>query len=84
VSEKVPAVVEEHDTFAVPVPVTLIGVKVPHARPVGTVSVSATLPEKPLEPAIAIVELTDCPAFTVGGELAVIAKSTKLNVADVE
>lgn len=47
-SEYVPAVVALHDTVAEPVPERAFGVIAPQVRPVGTVSVSATDPVKPL------------------------------------
>jgi len=77
----VPAVVELHDTVAVPEPVTVPGVIAPQVNPAGTVSVSVTTPAKPLTAVIVIVDTADCPALTAAGELAAMVKSTKLNVA---
>jgi hypothetical protein len=84
VSEKVPAVVDEHETVAVPEPVTLVGVMAPQVRPAGGVSVRLTTPAKPFSAVIVTVEVADWPAFTAAGELAAIVKSTKLNVAVAE
>ena len=78
---KVPALVELHDTVAVPEPVTVPGVIAPHVRPAGTVSVRVTTPAKPLTAVTVIVETADEPALTAAGEDAAIVKSTKLNVA---
>ena len=55
----VPAVVELHDTVAVPEPVTVPGVMAPQVNPAGTVSVSVTTPAKPLTAVIVIVETAD-------------------------
>ena len=77
----VPAVVELHDTVAVPEPVTVPGVIAPQVSPAGTVSVSVTTPANPLTAVIVIVETADWPALTAAGELAAMVKSTKLNVA---
>ena len=81
VNEKVPAVVELHDTVAVPEPVTVPGVIAPQVSPAGTVSVSVTMPANPLTAVIVIVDTADCPALTAAGEDAAIVKSTKLKVA---
>ncbi len=84
VSVNVPAVVELHDTVAVPEPVTLVGVIAPQVNPACGVSVRLTTPAKPLRAVIVIVDVADWPAFTAAGELAAIVKSTKLNVAVAE
>ena len=76
-----PAVVELHETVAVPDPVTVPGVIAPHVRPAGTVSVSVTTPAKPLTALIVIVETPEDPALTAAGDDAAIVKSTKLKVA---
>jgi len=55
----------------------------PQVRPAGTVSVRATTPVKPLTAVTVMVEVADWPALTAAGELAVIVKSLKLNVAVV-
>ena len=81
---KVPAVVDEQATVAVPEPVTLVGVIAPQVSPVGGVSVRLTTPAKPLSAAIVMVEVADWPALTAVGEDAAIVKSTKLKVAEVE
>lgn len=56
---KVPAVVDEHETVAVPEPVTLVGVIAPHVRPVAGVSVRLTTPAKPLSAVTVIVDVAD-------------------------
>ena len=55
----VPAVVELHDTVAVPEPVTVPGVMLPQVSPAGTVSVNETAPAKPPCEVIVIVEVAD-------------------------
>ena len=55
----VPAVVELHDTVAVPEPVTVPGVIAPQVSPAGTVSVSVTTPANPLTAVIVIVDTAD-------------------------
>jgi len=77
----VPAIVAEHETVAVPAPVTESGVIEPQVRPVGTVLVSVTTPVNPFNAATVMVLIADDPAFTAAGEDAAIVKSTKLNVA---
>jgi hypothetical protein len=64
--------VELHATVAVPEPVTLLGVMGPQVRPVGTLSVSDTVPVKPFGPVTVIVEVADWPTSTAAGELAAI------------
>ena len=56
---KLPAVVELHETVAVPEPVTLVGVMAPHVRPEGGVSVRLTMPVKPFTAVTVIVEVAD-------------------------
>ena len=77
----VPAIVAEHETVAVPAPVTEPGVIAVQVRPSGTVSVNVTTPVNPLKAVTVMVLVADDPAFTAAGEDAVIVKSTKLNVA---
>jgi hypothetical protein len=84
VSENVAAVVEEHDTVAVPEPVTVFGVIAPHVNPVGTVSVKLTIPANPFTAVIVIVEVADAPLLTAAGDVAAIVKSLKLKVAEAE
>jgi hypothetical protein len=84
VSVKVPAVVDEQATVAVPEPVTLVGVIAPQVSPADGVSVRLTIPANPFRAVMVIVDVADWPAFTAAGEVAVIVKSTKLNVAVVE
>ncbi len=81
---KVPAVVELQETVAVPEPVILDGVMAPHVRPAGGVSVRLTTPAKPFNAVIVIVDVADWPTLTAAGEVAVIVKSTKLNMAVAE
>ena len=80
---KVPALVELHDTVAVPDPVTVPGVIAPQVRPAGTESVSVTTPANPLTAEIVIVETADEPALTAAGELATMVKSWVLKVTVV-
>jgi hypothetical protein len=77
----VPAVVELHETVAVPEVVMLVGEIVPQVKPVGTVSVSATVPVNPLTAATVMVEVAETPTVTAAGEVAVIVKSVIVNVA---
>jgi len=56
---KVPAVVELHETVAVPEPVTLVGVSAPHVNPAAGESVSETTPENPLSAVTVIVDVAD-------------------------
>jgi hypothetical protein len=69
---------------AVPEFVTLVGVIAPQVRLAGTVSVSDTVPVKPLTAAIVIVEVADVPTVTAAGEVAAILKSVTVNVAVAE
>jgi hypothetical protein len=62
----------------------LVGVIAPQVRLAGTVSVSATVPVKPLSAVIVIVEVADVPTVTAAGEVAVTEKSVTMNVAVVE
>jgi hypothetical protein len=84
VTVNVPAVVDLHETVAVPEPVTVPGVIAPQVKPAGTVSVRVTTPAKPLIAAMVIVDTADWPAFIAAGDVAVIVKSTKLKVALAE
>jgi len=79
-----PATVAEHETVAVPEPVTVPGVMAPQVSPAGTVSVRVTTPEKPFTAAMVIVETADWPALTAAGEDAAIVKSRKTKVTLVE
>ena len=72
---KVPPALALHETVAVPEPDRLVGLMDPHVSPEGTLSVSATLPEKPFCALIVIVEPADWPGLTAPGEVAEIAKS---------
>ena len=62
-----------------PEPATLFGVMVPHPSPVGTVSVSETVPVNPLTALIVTVVVAATPA-TVVGEVADSVKSWNLRV----
>ena len=53
------AIVELHDTVAVPEPVTLVGEIAPQVRLAGTVSVRLTIPVKPLTAVTVMVEVAD-------------------------
>ena len=55
----VPATVAEHDTVAVPEPVTLPGVIGPQVSPAGTVSVRVTTPLNPFTAVTVIVDVAD-------------------------
>jgi len=76
VSTYVPAIVAEHETVAVPAPVTEPGVIAPQVRLAGTVSVSVTTPVNPFNAVTVMVLIADDPAFTAAGEDAAIVKST--------
>ncbi len=81
----VPAAVALQDKVAVAGEggrVTLAGLIAVQVRPAGNgASDSATVPVKPLTAVTVIVETAEEPAFTAAGEVAVIVKSTKVNVA---
>jgi hypothetical protein len=77
------AIVELHDTVAVPDPVIVRGLIAPQVRLAGTVSVRLTVPAKPLTAVTVIVEVADVPTVTAAGDVAVIVKSVMLNVAVV-
>ena len=64
-----------HETVAVPEPVTLIGLIVPHARPGGIESLRLTTAPNPFTAATVIVEVAEEPALTGEGEDADIVKS---------
>jgi hypothetical protein len=77
----VPAVVELHETVAVPEVVILVGLIAPQVKPDGTVSVNATVPVKPLTAVTVIVDVAETPTVTAAGDVAVIVKSVIVNVA---
>ena len=54
---------------------------VPQVKFVGKVSVSMTAPANPFNPVIVIVDVAELLTVTAAGEVAVIVKSTKLNIA---
>ena len=62
-----------------PEPATLFGVMVPHPSPVGTVSVSETVPVNPLTALTVMVVAPEAPA-TVGEEVPDIVKSWNLRI----
>jgi hypothetical protein len=77
------AIVELHDTVALPEPVIVRGLIAPQVRLAGTMSVRLTVPAKPLTAETVIVEVADVPTVTAAGDVAVIVKSVTLNVAVV-
>ncbi len=78
VTMKLPADADLHDNVAVPGEGgRMILPRLVQVRPLGTVSVKTTAPERPLTLAMMIVELAGDRAFTEAGEVAVILKSTK-------
>ncbi len=85
VTVNVPAAVELQDKVAVAGDggrVTLAGLIAVQVRPAGNgVSDKATVPAKPLTAVTVIVETEEEPAFAAAGEVAAMAKSTKVNVA---
>lgn len=83
----VPAIAELHDRVAVPDVVMLLGVIAPHVRLVGTTSVRATVPVKPLSAAMVIVDVAEAPVDTAPGDVADIEKlgaAPTLNVTVAE
>ncbi len=86
VTVKVPALAELQDRVAVAGDggkVTLLGVKAPQVRPAGRASVKPTVAANPLRAVTVIVEVAEVPAVAEG-EVAAIAKSTKVKVAVAE
>ncbi len=81
----VPAVVELQDNVAVAGDggrVTLAGLIALHVSPLGNgVSDSETVPANPLTAVTVIVETAEAPEFTAAGDVAVMVKSVKVNVA---
>jgi len=69
---------------AEPDPVTLEGIIVPQVSPEGTVSVSATVPEKWFKADTVRVDVLDAPTFAATSEVAVIVKSRNWKRAIVE
>ena len=67
--------VEEHESVAVPEPVTLVGVNAPQVSPAGTVSVRLTTPANPFTEVTVMVEVAEDPAGTELGEVTAIVKS---------
>jgi hypothetical protein len=61
--------------LAVPEPESVFGLIAPQVSPEGTVLVRDTVPVKPFNAPMVIVELADWPVLTVLGELADMVKS---------
>jgi hypothetical protein len=78
----VDAIVELHETVAVPVggTVILLGVIAPQVKLAGTVSVRLTVPLKTPTAVTVMVELAEVPTVTAAGEVADIVKSLLLTV----
>ncbi len=66
-----PAVVELHETVAVPELVTLVGMIEAQVKPEGTASVRLIVPVNPLTAVTVIVDVADAPAVVAAGEVAV-------------
>ena len=79
-----PTVFEVQETVAVPEPVRAGGLTGPQLRPVGTVSVSVTMPANWLIPVMVIVELGEPPTMAGAGGAAAIVKSWTTNVTVAE
>jgi hypothetical protein len=86
VSVYVPPAFALQETVAVPDPVKVVGLIVPHVSPDGTLSVRETVPVKPFSDVIVMVEVADWPALTAAGVEAVTVKSAwfAVNVAIAE
>ena len=78
------AVLELHEMVAVPDPVMLAGLIIPHVRPPGMVSVSKTVPAKPFSAVMVIVEVCATPTFVAVEEEADIVKSWNRKIVVVE
>ena len=61
--------------------VTLLGVIAPQLRPVGTVSVKATVPANPFRYVTVIVEVVLTPTRTAAGDVALMLKSLTVKIA---
>src|SRR6266699_7059927 len=72
---KLPERFELQEKDAVPEPAMLLGIMLVHASPVGTLSVSWTIPENPLFPVTVMVDCVDCPTGMDDGLATVSAKS---------
>jgi len=70
-----PAVLAVQETLDVPDPATLLGVIAPQVKPLGTVSLRVTVPEKWFTPVMVIVEEADRFTLTPVGDVAVVVKS---------
>jgi len=79
-----PATVALHEIVAVPDPVMLLGVMVPHVSPVGIVSLRLTDPAKWFTAVRVIVELAELPVLIGAGEVAAIVKSRNWKSAVAE
>jgi hypothetical protein len=65
---------------AVPEMDRLLGFRLPHVRPEGTLALSATAPLKPFSTVRVMMDALEDPGETLVGELALIVKSWKLKV----
>jgi len=72
-----------HETVAVPEPVRLFGVIVPHVRPNGVESPRVTVPENPFTAPSVIVTAAEEPALTGAGRDADMVKFWNRNIAVV-
>jgi hypothetical protein len=79
-----PAEVAEHETVALPEPVTLLGVIESQTRPEGTMSARVTFPAKPFKAFTVIVEVAETPTLTRPGDVAIITKSWTRKIAKAE
>jgi len=70
-----------HDSVAFPELVMLPGSRLLHVRPAGTLALRVTVPVKPFSVVRETIEDPEDPREIFAGELALIPKSWKLNVA---
>ena len=63
---------------------TLVGVKAPHVKPPGTISVKVTVPLKWFNEVTVTVEVARTPTSTGAGDVAVMLKSRNMNVTVAE
>jgi hypothetical protein len=59
----------------------LLGLRLPHVRPEGTLALSVTVPVKPFSAVRVMVDNTEDPGEILAGELALTVKSWKMKVA---
>ncbi len=62
----------------------LVGLMVPHVRPVGTLSVRVTVPPNPFSDVIVILEEAGVPVFEGAGEVTEMPKSVMVNMVVAE